>query len=89
MNEIYFGSGAYGIKTAAKQFFRKDISKINLAESAMLAGIPNRPEKYNPRKNLKASLQRMNLILSEMYNDGLITKEEYDTANESYSFRDV
>ena len=81
LNEIYFGSGAYGIKTAAKQFFRKDISKINLAESAMLAGIPNRPEKYNPRKNLKASLQRMNLILSEMYNDGLITKEEYDTAS--------
>lgn len=80
LNEIYFGSGAYGIKTAAKQFFRKDISQINIAESAMLAGIPNRPEKYNPRKNLKSSLQRMNLILSEMYNDGLITKEEFDTA---------
>lgn len=80
LNEIYFGSGSYGIKTAAKQLYRKDISEINIAESALLAGIPNRPEKYNPRRNLEASLKRANLILSEMYKDKLITKEEYEQA---------
>lgn len=80
LNEIYFGAGSYGIKTAAKQLYRKDISEINIAESALLAGIPNRPEKYNPRRNLEASLKRANLILSEMYKDKLITKEEYEKA---------
>lgn len=80
LNEIYFGAGSYGIKTAAKQFFRKDISEINLAESAMLAGIPNRPEKYNPRKNLDSSMQRMRLILSEMQKDNLITTAQYEEA---------
>ncbi|MDU1912137.1 transglycosylase domain-containing protein [Fusobacterium sp.] len=80
LNEIYFGAGSYGIKTAAKQLYRKDISEINIAESALLAGIPNRPEKYNPRRNLEASLKRANLILSEMYRDKLITKEEYEKA---------
>ena len=80
LNEIYFGAGSYGIKTAAKQLYRKDISEVNIAESALLAGIPNRPEKYNPRKNLEASLKRSNLIISEMYKDNLITKEEYEEA---------
>lgn len=82
LNEIYFGSGAYGVKTAAEQFFRKDISQINLAEAALLAGIPNRPETYNPSRKLNNSLKRMKLILSEMYKDGMITKEEYDKALE-------
>ena len=76
LNEIYFGAGSYGIKTAAKQLYRKDISEINIAESALLAGIPNRPEKYNPRRNLEASLKRANLILSEMYKDKLINEDK-------------
>lgn len=80
LNEIYFGAGAYGVKTAAEQFYRKDISQIGLAESALLAGIPNRPETYNPSRKLNNSLKRMRLILSEMYKDGMITKEEYDKA---------
>lgn len=80
LNEIYFGAGAYGVKTAAEQFYRKDISQIGLAESALLAGIPNRPETYNPSRKLNNSLKRMRLILSEMYEDGMITKEEYDKA---------
>lgn len=80
LNEIYFGAGAYGVKTAAEQFYKKDISQINLAEAALLAGIPNRPETYNPSKKLNNSLKRMRLILSEMYKDGMITKDEYDKA---------
>lgn len=80
LNEIYFGSGAYGVKTAALNFFRKDISNINLAEAAMLAGIPNRPNKYNPRTHLSNALERQQLVLSQMFKFGLITEKEYKEA---------
>lgn len=80
LNEIYFGSGAYGVKTAAANFFRKDVSKVNLAEAALLAGIPNRPNMYNPRTNLERSLVRQKLILKQMLKFGLITETEYNEA---------
>lgn len=80
LNEIYFGSGAYGVQTAAHNFFRKDIKDINLAESAILAGIPNRPNLYNPRINLEKSLYRQQLILKQMLKFKYITQEEYNTA---------
>ena len=80
LNEIYFGSGSYGVREAAKDIFNKDISKVNLAESAMLAGIPNRPNMYNPRKNLKAAMKRAHLILKLMLNQDYISQDEYDAA---------
>jgi penicillin-binding protein 1A len=80
LNEIYFGSGSYGVREAAKDIFNKDISKINLAESAMLAGIPNRPNMYNPRKNLKAAMKRTHLILKLMLSQDYISQGEYDRA---------
>ncbi|MGL5278410.1 MAG: transglycosylase domain-containing protein [Cetobacterium sp.] len=80
LNEIYFGSGAYGVKTAAHNFFRKDVNDVNLAESALLAGIPNRPNMYNPRTNLEKSLVRQKLILKQMQKFGLITETEYSNA---------
>lgn len=80
LNEIYFGSGAYGVKTAAYNFFRKDVNNVNLAESALLAGIPNRPNMYNPRTNLERSLIRQRLILKQMLKFGLITEAEYNEA---------
>jgi len=80
LNEIYFGEGDYGIKSAAKSLFHKDIKDINIPEAAVLAGIPNRPRYYNPRRNLKASLNRMKVILSQMKKFKMITKEEYEVA---------
>lgn len=80
LNEIYFGSGAYGVKTAAYNFFRKDVNNVNLAESALLAGIPNRPNMYNPRTNLEKSLVRQRLILKQMLKFDLITEAEYNEA---------
>ena len=80
LNEIYFGSGSYGVREAARDIFDKDISKINLPEAAMLAGIPNRPGTYNPRTNLDKALQRGHLILKLMYNQGLISEKEYNKA---------
>lgn len=80
LNEIYFGSGSYGIKTASKSFFGKDVNELNLAEAALLAGIPNRPNLYNPRTKLDNSIQRGRLIVRQMYRFGFITKEEEDKA---------
>ena len=80
LNEIYYGSGSYGIRNAAEQYFRKDVKDLNVAESALLAGIPNRPTKYDPNRNLENTLYRQRIILKEMYTDGRITKEQYDEA---------
>ena len=80
LNEIYFGSGSYGIKNAADQYFRKDPKDLNIAEAALLAGIPNRPTKYDPNRSLENALHRQQIILKEMFEDGRITKEEYEEA---------
>ena len=80
LNEIYYGSGSYGIKNAAEQYFRKDVKDLNIAEAALLAGIPNRPTKYDPNRHLENTLHRQKIILKEMYDDGRITKEQYDEA---------
>ncbi|WP_319370820.1 transglycosylase domain-containing protein [uncultured Ilyobacter sp.] len=80
LNEIYFGAGAYGIKTAARSFFEKDVEDLNIAEGAMLAGMPNRPSLYNPRKNLEQSLKRTKLVLNQMKKYGYITADQYDRA---------
>ena len=80
LNEIYYGSGSYGIKNAAEQYFKKDVKDLNIAESALLADIPNRPTKYDPNRNLENALHRQRIILKEMYDDGKITKEQYDEA---------
>lgn len=80
LNEIYFGSGSYGVREAARDIFNKDVSEINLPEAAMLAGIPNRPSTYNPRTNLDNALKRAHLILKLMYNQGIIDESQYNLA---------
>lgn len=80
LSEIYFGEGAYGVQSASKLFFNKDVSKLNLSECALLAGVPNRPEKYSPFKNLENALKRQKLVLAQMLKFGLITQSEYDEA---------
>lgn len=80
LNEIYFGDGDYGIKSASLSLFKKEPKDLNIAESAMLAGMPNRPGAYNPRKNLKLSLNRTSVVLAQMLKYEMITKEEYDEA---------
>jgi penicillin-binding protein 1A len=80
MNEIYFGSGAYGVKTAARAFYGKSVENINTAEAALLAGVPNRPNKYNPRRHLNNAVIRGKLVLSQMKKYNLIDEEEYENA---------
>ncbi|GLI56575.1 penicillin-binding protein [Propionigenium maris DSM 9537] len=80
MNEIYFGSGFYGIETASQSFFGKKVSELSLPEAALLAGIPNRPSYYNPRRNLENAVRRSHLVLLQMRKQGLIGEKDYDEA---------
>ena len=80
LSEIYFGEGAYGDQSASKLFFNKDVEKLTLAESALLAGVPNRPEKYSPFRHLDNALKRQKLVLSQMLKFELITQDEYNDA---------
>ena len=80
MNELYFGSGAYGVKTAARAFYGKSVGDINTAESALLAGVPNRPNKYNPRRHLDNAISRGKLVLSQMRKYNFIDEDEYQKA---------
>jgi penicillin-binding protein 1A len=89
LNEIYFGSGAYGIETASRSFFGKNVSDLNLAEGAMLAGIPNRPSLYNPRKNMDKAVYRGHLILKQMRKYDLIKEDEYNRALEQKFIQEI
>ncbi|MDR3112214.1 MAG: transglycosylase domain-containing protein [Elusimicrobiota bacterium] len=80
MNQMYFGSGAYGVQKASKVYFNKNVGELNLAECAMLAAIPKSPNYYNPLKNSKAALKRRNLVLSRMKALNFITKQQAQEA---------
>ncbi|OAS83967.1 MULTISPECIES: transglycosylase domain-containing protein [Metabacillus] len=76
LNQVYFGHGAYGIKSAAKLYFNKDVSELTLEEGALLAGIPKAPSNYSPIANVDKSKDRRNVILSLMGDQKYITYEE-------------
>ncbi|CAM4468797.1 transglycosylase domain-containing protein [Paenibacillus tarimensis] len=88
MNQIYYGHGAYGIEAAASTYFGKPASKLTLAESAMLAGVPKGPKYYSPYMNMKNAKDRQLTILNVMVEEGVITRKEADEAyNEILSFQ--
>ena len=80
LNTVYFGHGAYGVKAAAQTYFNKDISQINLAEAAMIAGIIQLPGRYNPYINYSKSLRRSHVVLDRMLANEFITDEEHAAA---------
>jgi penicillin-binding protein 1A len=77
-NEVFFGHGYYGIRTASLGYFKKELNQLNLKEMAILVGLPRAPSFYDPTKNFKYSLSRANQVLSRMYSLGWITKEELE-----------
>ena len=79
-NEYYFGSGAYGIEEASKTYFNKDVSQVNLAEAAMLAGLPQAPSAYAPNTQFEAAKKRQLQVLQRMVKEKYITQEESDAA---------
>ncbi|MCH3951285.1 MAG: penicillin-binding protein 1A [Acidaminococcus sp.] len=82
MNQIYFGQGAYGVETAANTYFGKHVEDLDLAECAMLAGIPKSPNYYNPLSNPKAAKERQSTVLDQMEKYGFISAEQHKKAYE-------
>ncbi|MCG3652490.1 PBP1A family penicillin-binding protein [Aliarcobacter butzleri] len=80
LNHTYFGHGYYGIKTAAKGYFNKDLYELSLKEIAILVGLPRAPSFYDPTRNLQVSLARANQVVTRLDTLGWITKEQYEEA---------
>jgi penicillin-binding protein 2D len=80
LNQIPFGVGAYGIEQAARSFFGKPALELNLAESALLAGLPKSPIRYNPYRHFKRAKKRQQLVLERMKAVGYATAEEVEAA---------
>ncbi|MGI5940471.1 MAG: transglycosylase domain-containing protein [Thermoleophilia bacterium] len=76
LNTVPFGSNAYGVEAAARTYFDKEPMDLTLAEVALLAGLPQAPTAYSPRRNPKQALARRDQILDKMYQQGLITQEQ-------------
>ena len=82
MNNVYLGSGAYGVESAAKTYFNKKLNQCSLSELALIAGLPQAPSVYSPFNNMKLAVQRRNQVLLRMYKMRYITKEQYEKAKE-------
>jgi 1A family penicillin-binding protein len=76
LNEIYFGNMAYGVEAAAQAYFGKHVRDLDLAECAMLAGLPQAPAYYNPMENLKEANGRQAIVLDLMVKHGYLSKDE-------------
>ncbi len=74
LNQIYLGKGAYGVASAALNYFNKSVEELTLNESAVLASLPKAPSKFNPERNYKRAFIRKNYVLGRMYDDGYITE---------------
>lgn len=80
LNIAYFGAGAYGVEAAARRYFSKPASELNLAESATLAGIVQQPTAFDPIRNPELSTKRRNVVLTRMADLGYITRAQADRA---------
>ena len=80
LNETYFGNMAYGVEAAARAYFGKPVSQLDIAECALLAGLPQSPEAYNPLSNLPAAKARQKVVLELMVKAGYITQAEAERA---------
>ncbi|MBN1658622.1 MAG: PBP1A family penicillin-binding protein [Anaerolineae bacterium] len=80
LNEIYFGNMAYGVEAAAQAYFAKPVRDLDLAECAMLAGLPQAPALYNPLENLEAARERQGVVLDLMVKHGYLTVERAELA---------
>ena len=76
LNEIYFGNMAYGVEAAAQAYFGKPVRDVDLAEAALLAGLPQAPAYYNPLENLEGAKDRQAVVLDLMVKQGYITEEQ-------------
>ena len=80
LNHIYFGSGTYGIAAASNGFFGVPPSELTLPQAALLAGLPQAPSRYDPRRHFDEAIARQHYVLERMRIAGFITQQQYDEA---------
>lgn len=80
LNVIYYGSNTYGVENASKRYFNKDLKSLSLAECAILAGIPQSPNNYNPEKHIDKAKKRQKIVLNAMSISGFINKRAQEMA---------
>lgn len=80
INKVYMSNGNYGMQTAAQNYYGKDLRELSLPQLALLAGMPQAPNQYDPYSHPEATLDRRNLVLSEMKGQGYISAEQYEKA---------
>ena len=78
LNQIYLGSGAYGVAAASLEYFDKPIKNLNYAEASLLAALPKAPSKYNPYRNIQLSKYRRDLVLKNLFDNKYINNEQYE-----------
>lgn len=83
LNQIFFGHNAYGIQSASQLYFGKDVSQLNLAEGALLAGLIQAPNQYSPFVNLEKARERQALVLKAMVDNNYISQKEADEARKA------
>ncbi len=77
LNQIYLGSGTYGVAAASLEYFDKSIKRLNYAEAALLAALPKAPSRYNPYRDIKTAKFRRDLVLKNLYENDFIEFEKY------------
>lgn len=80
LNQVYFGSGAYGVAAAAQRFYGKSLPELTLAECALIAGMPKAPSRYSPLVDSQRAILRRNIVLRQMKALGWIDTKDYETA---------
>ena len=80
INKVYMSNGNYGMQTAAQNYYGKDLKDLSLSQLALLAGMPQAPNQYDPYSHPEAALDRRNLVLSEMRGQNYISAEQYEKA---------
>jgi penicillin-binding protein 1A len=83
LNQIYLGAGSYGVQAAAETYFGKNVDQLNLAEIAILAGLPKAPSTYSPIKHLEKARERQSYVLDRMVAEGYVTPVEADHARKT------
>ncbi len=84
LNQIYLGQGAYGVEAAARTYFAKHVYQLDLAECAMLAGLPQAPSRYNPAKHFERARKRQLYVLRRMVEEGYVSPEEAEAARNTH-----
>ena len=85
LNQIYLGSGAYGVAAASLEYFDKSIKELNYVEAALLAALPKAPSKYNPYRDIELAKFRRNLVLKNLFDNNFINEKDY----KNYKSQDI